>query len=179
MATHSSIFCLENPMDRGAWWDTVHGVTKESDKTQRPSNNKMKQNETFSSSVTPVTFKVLSNHVWAVAAILCSTGIEHFHYHRKFFWTLLFQTSFTFISSKNCPPPFSAWMVALEHGCSINISAAVYSGYETPVSLFLQIPQGTGLYILCEFCTLTRAKTTPSPSSSVEEEVAVITGMWG
>ena len=21
--------CLENPMDRGAWWATVHGVTKE------------------------------------------------------------------------------------------------------------------------------------------------------
>ena len=21
-------FCLENPMDRGAWWTTVHGVTK-------------------------------------------------------------------------------------------------------------------------------------------------------
>ena len=20
--------CLENPMDRGAWWDTVHGVTR-------------------------------------------------------------------------------------------------------------------------------------------------------
>ena len=20
--------CLENPMDRGAWWDTVHGVSK-------------------------------------------------------------------------------------------------------------------------------------------------------
>ena len=27
MATHSSIL-LENPMDRGAWWATVHGVTK-------------------------------------------------------------------------------------------------------------------------------------------------------
>ena len=27
MATHSS-YCLENPMDRGAWWATVHGVTK-------------------------------------------------------------------------------------------------------------------------------------------------------
>ena len=26
MATHSSI--LGNPMDRGAWWATVHGVTK-------------------------------------------------------------------------------------------------------------------------------------------------------
>ena len=21
-------FCLENPMDQGAWWATVHGVTK-------------------------------------------------------------------------------------------------------------------------------------------------------
>ena len=20
--------CLENPMDRGAWWDTVHGIAK-------------------------------------------------------------------------------------------------------------------------------------------------------
>ena len=25
--------CLENPMDRGAWWATVHGVTKESNTT--------------------------------------------------------------------------------------------------------------------------------------------------
>ena len=25
--------CLENPMDRGAWGATVHGVTKESDMT--------------------------------------------------------------------------------------------------------------------------------------------------
>ena len=25
--------CLENSMYRGAWWATVHGVTKESDKT--------------------------------------------------------------------------------------------------------------------------------------------------
>ena len=27
MVTHSSI-CLGNPMDRGAWWATVHGVTR-------------------------------------------------------------------------------------------------------------------------------------------------------
>ena len=26
--------CLEHPMDRGAWWATVHGVSKESDTTQ-------------------------------------------------------------------------------------------------------------------------------------------------
>ena len=25
--------CLENAMDRGAWWATVHGVAKESDTT--------------------------------------------------------------------------------------------------------------------------------------------------
>ena len=28
MATHSSTLCLENSMDGGAWWATVHGVTK-------------------------------------------------------------------------------------------------------------------------------------------------------
>ena len=27
--------CLENPMHRGAWWATVHGVTKESDTTEQ------------------------------------------------------------------------------------------------------------------------------------------------
>ena len=27
-ATHSSLSSLENSMDRGAWWATVHGVTK-------------------------------------------------------------------------------------------------------------------------------------------------------
>ena len=27
--------CLDNPMDRGAWWATVHGVTRKSDKTQQ------------------------------------------------------------------------------------------------------------------------------------------------
>ena len=28
MATHSSILCLETPMERGAWQATVHRVTK-------------------------------------------------------------------------------------------------------------------------------------------------------
>ena len=26
IAAHSSYSCLENPMDRGAWWATVQGV---------------------------------------------------------------------------------------------------------------------------------------------------------
>ena len=28
MATHSRYSCLGNPMDRGAWQDTVHGVAR-------------------------------------------------------------------------------------------------------------------------------------------------------
>ena len=28
VATPFQYSCLENPMDRGAWWATVHGVTK-------------------------------------------------------------------------------------------------------------------------------------------------------
>ena len=31
--------CLRNPMDRGAWWTTAQGVTKESDMTWGESNN--------------------------------------------------------------------------------------------------------------------------------------------
>ena len=31
--------CLGNPMDRGAWWATVHGVTKESEKTPQLSHH--------------------------------------------------------------------------------------------------------------------------------------------
>ena len=34
MATHSSYSCLENSMDRGAWWATVHGGHKESGTTE-------------------------------------------------------------------------------------------------------------------------------------------------
>ena len=28
MATHSSILCLTNPKDRGAWWAAVYGVSQ-------------------------------------------------------------------------------------------------------------------------------------------------------
>ena len=34
MATHCGILAWKiSPMDRGAWWATVHGVSKESDTT--------------------------------------------------------------------------------------------------------------------------------------------------
>ena len=32
-------FCLENPMDREAWWATVHGGHKESDRAEHNNNN--------------------------------------------------------------------------------------------------------------------------------------------
>ena len=35
--------CLGNPIDRRAWWATVHGVTEESDTTYRLSNNNREQ----------------------------------------------------------------------------------------------------------------------------------------
>ena len=31
--------CLGNPMDRGAWWATAHGVKKELDTTYQLNNN--------------------------------------------------------------------------------------------------------------------------------------------
>ena len=36
--------CLGDPTDRGAWWATVHGVTKEPDMTEQLNKNKMSQN---------------------------------------------------------------------------------------------------------------------------------------
>ena len=36
--------CRGDPTDRGAWWATVHGVTKEPDTTEQLNNNKMSQN---------------------------------------------------------------------------------------------------------------------------------------
>ena len=37
----SQYSCLGNPMDRGAWWASVHGVAKESDTTQRLNNSQL------------------------------------------------------------------------------------------------------------------------------------------
>ena len=39
MATHSSILAWKISWTRGAWWATVHKVTRESDTTERLNNN--------------------------------------------------------------------------------------------------------------------------------------------
>ena len=33
--------CLGNPVNRGAWWATVHGITQESDMTLQLNNSKL------------------------------------------------------------------------------------------------------------------------------------------
>ena len=39
METHSSILAWDDPLDRGAWWATVHGVTKNWTRLKRLSMN--------------------------------------------------------------------------------------------------------------------------------------------
>ena len=41
MATLSSYSCLENIMDRGTWWATVHGVTKSQAQLKQHSSSKV------------------------------------------------------------------------------------------------------------------------------------------
>ena len=35
MATHCSILAWKNPMNRGAWWATVHGLSKSQTRLKR------------------------------------------------------------------------------------------------------------------------------------------------
>ncbi|MCH3754006.1 hypothetical protein LZB89_09000, partial [Campylobacter coli] len=48
--------CLENPMDRGAWWATVHWGSKESDMTERLNNNKQQ----FQENTEILSFKIIN-----------------------------------------------------------------------------------------------------------------------
>ena len=40
----TSVFCLENSVDRGIWWATIHGVQQESDTTERPIHTHISKN---------------------------------------------------------------------------------------------------------------------------------------
>ena len=50
--------CLENPMDRGAWWDTVHGAAKESNMTWQQNNNNSFSKSIKTSSRNVITIKI-------------------------------------------------------------------------------------------------------------------------
>ena len=47
MATYSSILALENPMDRGAWRVTVHGIPKSGTRLKRLSMHAHNGNARF------------------------------------------------------------------------------------------------------------------------------------
>ena len=49
--------CLGNPMDRGVWWTTVHGVTKELDTIQQVNKKKSLENSTFDLFSCPLPFQ--------------------------------------------------------------------------------------------------------------------------
>ena len=47
--------CLDNPMERGAWWATDHEVTKESDETEKATRT----NEVLSKKSLDVIFEII------------------------------------------------------------------------------------------------------------------------
>ena len=71
--------CLENPMDRGVWWATVHGVTEESDMTQqlKSNNNYTSERALNSADITRVTASKLPRHpegLWLLQILLSPFG---------------------------------------------------------------------------------------------------------
>ena len=80
MATHPSILAWRIPMDRGAWWATVHGVTKSRTRLQRLSMHTC----TFIISV-----HFLTTHRYP-CAVLCCAVLSCFSHVRLFvmLWTV-------------------------------------------------------------------------------------------
>ena len=77
--------CLANPMDRGAWQARVHGVTKESDMTEQPNNNKF------------LFYHVICSKAWICAVFSFSVA-----YSMK---VLVAQSCLTLCNPMNYSPP--------------------------------------------------------------------------
>ena len=80
MATHPSILAWRIPMDRGAWWATVHGVTKSRTRLKRLSMH-------------TCTFTISVAYSHPALKILCAPSS-----HSSFFPHNLFIVSIVFIS---------------------------------------------------------------------------------
>ena len=61
--------CLENPMERAAWWATVHGVT-ESDMTEGTEHARVQRPQFVSRPDPHLTRKETKGHVWTAALTL-------------------------------------------------------------------------------------------------------------
>ena len=67
-------FCLENPMDRGAWWATVHGVTKNQSQLSDWANTLLRQWWFQRGCVWPNIYicnswHLLSSHFWPIRSL--------------------------------------------------------------------------------------------------------------
>ena len=71
--------CLGNPIDRRAWWATVHGVTEESDRTYRLSNNSSKEQRHFYHSVLWHTISphTVNNYLMKTVPALTQKKLRH------------------------------------------------------------------------------------------------------
>ena len=79
--------CLGNPVDRGAWWATVHKVSRESDMTERLNNN-----NTIYSIKTRVSFELI-NYVLQVLSLV-KLVLESHRVHNR--------TVMNFVVNRNC-----------------------------------------------------------------------------
>ena len=101
--------CLENPVDRGAWWATVHGVTKELD------TNKQLYTHTHTHTNTTNRFQEVSGlyTVWSSFSLLLL--LSRFSCVQLFAtpWTVAHQVLLSmgfsrqeYWSGLSCPPPW-------------------------------------------------------------------------
>ena len=77
MATHS---CLENPMDRGAWWAAVYGVVQSRTRLKRLSSSSSKQ--------FPMHLKMYLMEVWMPKYILKLDLMVYFQIPTLYIWKL-------------------------------------------------------------------------------------------
>ena len=79
--------CMGNPMDRGAWQATVHGVAKESDMTWRVNNNNtdwfLMLTQTCISGICPA-------WSWCIILFMCCYIFLYPIYIHKWYWFVVF-----------------------------------------------------------------------------------------
>ena len=81
MATHSHS-CLKNPTDRGAWWATVHRITKSvmTEETQHTCTS----SGIFVSMWHQTSSKYSENTIWQIEKVIFIFLIKNFHFILKY-----------------------------------------------------------------------------------------------
>ena len=117
--------CLENPMDRAAWWATVHGVTKRSQRTRLKQLSRQTQHTCSLSVLTLTLNSICYCLVTQSCPTLCNTmdcsppGSSVHGFSRQEYWSGLPFFSPRDLSDPRIKPEFPAWQVdslPLSHG---------------------------------------------------------------